>query len=106
MATSDSPEFRFGGLRGNTIEELPRFHLPAPQVLTQDPRLQIVRKLLDPNRLTVTPEAQRLADICVACTEKVRDAVAKLESMDNADAPATRIGGAWQREGWAGEQGA
>ena len=34
----------------------------------------------------VTPEAQRLADICVACTEKVRDAVAKLESMDNADA--------------------
>ncbi len=34
----------------------------------------------------VTPDAQRLADICVACTEKVRDAVAKLESMDNADA--------------------
>ena len=34
----------------------------------------------------VTPEAQRLAEICVACTEKVRDAVAKLESMDNADA--------------------
>jgi hypothetical protein len=34
----------------------------------------------------VTPEAQRLADICVACTEKVRDAVAKLESMDNANA--------------------
>src|SRR5207302_9276405 len=34
----------------------------------------------------VTPEAQRLADICVACTEKVRDAVAKLDSMDNADA--------------------
>lgn len=34
----------------------------------------------------VTPEAQRLAEICVACTEKVRDAVAKLVSMDNADA--------------------
>jgi predicted phosphate transport protein (TIGR00153 family) len=34
----------------------------------------------------VTPEAQRLAEICVACTEKVRDAVARLESMDNADA--------------------
>jgi len=34
----------------------------------------------------VTPEAQRLAEICVACTEKVRDAVAMLESMDNADA--------------------
>ena len=34
----------------------------------------------------VTPEAQRLAEICVACIEKMRDAVAKLESMDNADA--------------------
>jgi predicted phosphate transport protein (TIGR00153 family) len=34
----------------------------------------------------VTPEAQRLAEICVACTEKMRDAVAKLESMDNTDA--------------------
>jgi predicted phosphate transport protein (TIGR00153 family) len=34
----------------------------------------------------VTPEAQRLAEICVACTEKVRDAVARLESMDNIDA--------------------
>ena len=34
----------------------------------------------------VTPEAQRLAEICVACTEKVRDAVARLESMDNTDA--------------------
>lgn len=34
----------------------------------------------------VTPEAQRLAEICVACTEKVRDAVARLESMDNSDA--------------------
>ena len=34
----------------------------------------------------VTAEAQRLAEICVACTEKVRDAVAKLDSMDNADA--------------------
>jgi len=35
---------------------------------------------------SVTAEAQRLAEICVACTEKVRDAVAKLDSMDNADA--------------------
>ncbi|HEV8258996.1 MAG TPA: DUF47 family protein [Casimicrobiaceae bacterium] len=34
----------------------------------------------------VTPEAQRLAEICVACTEKVRDAVARLESMDKSDA--------------------
>jgi hypothetical protein len=34
----------------------------------------------------VTPEAQRLAEICVACTEKVRDAVARLESMDDTDA--------------------
>lgn len=34
----------------------------------------------------VTPEAQRLGEICVACTEKVRDAVARLESMDNTDA--------------------
>jgi predicted phosphate transport protein (TIGR00153 family) len=34
----------------------------------------------------VTPEAQRLAEICVACTEKMRDAVARLESMDNTDA--------------------
>src|SRR4029077_11131376 len=58
MTRSDSPEFRFGGLRCDAVEELPRFHLPAPQVLTQDPRLQIVRKLLDPNRLTMTPEAQ------------------------------------------------
>jgi uncharacterized protein Yka (UPF0111/DUF47 family) len=34
----------------------------------------------------LTPDAQRLGEICVACTIKVRDAVAKLESMDNADA--------------------
>lgn len=34
----------------------------------------------------VTPDAQKLADICVACTDKVQDAVRKLESMDNADA--------------------
>ena len=33
----------------------------------------------------VTSEAQRLAEICVSCTEKVRDAVAKLESMDHPD---------------------
>jgi uncharacterized protein len=34
----------------------------------------------------LTPDAQRLGEICVACTSRVRDAVAKLESMDNADA--------------------
>lgn len=34
----------------------------------------------------VTSEAQRLAEICVACIEKMRDAVARLESMDNTDA--------------------
>lgn len=34
----------------------------------------------------LTPDAQRLGEICVACTIKVRDAVAKLESMENADA--------------------
>jgi uncharacterized protein Yka (UPF0111/DUF47 family) len=34
----------------------------------------------------VTPDAQRLADFCVACTNKVKEAVAKLESMDNAEA--------------------
>ena len=35
---------------------------------------------------TLTPDAQRLGEICVECTIKVRDAVAKLESMKNADA--------------------
>ena len=34
----------------------------------------------------LTPDAQRLGEICVDCTIKVRDAVAKLESMENADA--------------------
>jgi hypothetical protein len=34
----------------------------------------------------VTPDAQKLGEICVTCTLKVREAVAKLESMDNADA--------------------
>jgi predicted phosphate transport protein (TIGR00153 family) len=34
----------------------------------------------------VTAEAQRLAEICLGCTEKVRDAVASLESMENTDA--------------------
>ncbi len=34
----------------------------------------------------VTADAQKLAEICVACTLKVQDAVAKLESMKNADA--------------------
>jgi predicted phosphate transport protein (TIGR00153 family) len=34
----------------------------------------------------VTPDAQKLGEICVTCTVKVKDAVAKLESMENADA--------------------
>jgi len=34
----------------------------------------------------VTPDAQKLAEICVACTLKVKEAVGKLASMDNADA--------------------
>ncbi len=34
----------------------------------------------------VTPDAQKLAAICVACTNKVKDAVRMLESMDNAEA--------------------
>jgi predicted phosphate transport protein (TIGR00153 family) len=33
----------------------------------------------------VTPDAQKLADICVTCTVKVKEAVAMLESMENAD---------------------
>ena len=33
---------------------------------------------------TITPEAKKLADICVACSEKVRDALALLPSMENA----------------------
>src|SRR5260370_33574650 len=53
MTRGDSPEFRFGGLRCDAIEELPRFHLPAPQVLAQDRCLGVIRKLLDPNRLTL-----------------------------------------------------
>jgi hypothetical protein len=35
---------------------------------------------------TVPVEARRLADICVACTGKVKDAVAKLRSIGDADA--------------------
>ena len=34
---------------------------------------------------TITPEAARLAEICVACGEKVREAVSLLPTMDNAD---------------------
>jgi predicted phosphate transport protein (TIGR00153 family) len=34
---------------------------------------------------TITPEAVRLAEICVACGEKVREAVSLLPTMDNAD---------------------
>ena len=32
---------------------------------------------------TVTPEAQRLAEICLACTEQVKEAVALLHNMNN-----------------------
>lgn len=32
----------------------------------------------------VTPEAKRLADICVACSEKVKEAVQLLSNMENA----------------------
>jgi predicted phosphate transport protein (TIGR00153 family) len=35
---------------------------------------------------TVTPEARRLSELCVACVAKVKEAVAKLESMSDADA--------------------
>ena len=34
----------------------------------------------------VTPDAQKLAEVCTNCTGKVKEAIAKLESMDNADA--------------------
>lgn len=34
----------------------------------------------------VTPEARKLADICVACAEKVKEAVSLLSNMDNARA--------------------
>jgi predicted phosphate transport protein (TIGR00153 family) len=34
----------------------------------------------------VTPEAKKLADICVACAEKVKEAVSLLSNMDNARA--------------------
>ena len=33
---------------------------------------------------TITPDAARLAEICVACGEKVREAVSLLPNMDNA----------------------
>ena len=33
---------------------------------------------------TITPEAKKLADICVACSEKVREAIALLPNMENA----------------------
>ena len=33
---------------------------------------------------SVTPEAKRLADVCVACAEKVKLAVSMLSNMDNA----------------------
>ena len=35
---------------------------------------------------TVTPDSQKLAEICVNCTLKVKEAVGMLASMDNADA--------------------
>jgi hypothetical protein len=34
----------------------------------------------------IGPEAQQLATICVDCTDRVKDAVAMLSSMDNSDA--------------------
>jgi uncharacterized protein len=34
----------------------------------------------------ITPEARRLAELCVACVDKVKDAVAMLSNMDNAKA--------------------
>jgi hypothetical protein len=34
----------------------------------------------------VTPDAQKLGEICVACALKVKEAVRMLESMDNSDA--------------------
>jgi predicted phosphate transport protein (TIGR00153 family) len=34
----------------------------------------------------VTPDAQKLAEICVTCTLKVKEAVGMLNSLDNADA--------------------
>lgn len=34
----------------------------------------------------VTSEAQKLSEICVSCTGKLREAVAKLESLDHPDA--------------------
>jgi len=33
---------------------------------------------------TITPEAKKLAEICVACSEKVRDAISLLPNMENA----------------------
>jgi uncharacterized protein Yka (UPF0111/DUF47 family) len=39
-----------------------------------------------------TPEAKKLADICVACCDKVKTAVALLASMDNAAAILTICG--------------
>ena len=33
---------------------------------------------------TITPEAKKLAEICVACSEKVREAIALLPNMENA----------------------
>ena len=32
---------------------------------------------------SITPEARRLAELCVACVDKVKDAVAMLSNMDN-----------------------
>src|SRR5260370_26299341 len=58
MVSRDAPKFRFGGLCRDAVEELPGFHLPAPQVLAQDRCLGVVRKLLDPNRLTLAPKTQ------------------------------------------------
>src|SRR6266446_10402590 len=58
MVSRDAPKFRFGGLGRDAVEELPRFQLPTSHVLAQDRCLGVVRKLLDPNRLTLAPKTQ------------------------------------------------
>src|SRR5260370_29511701 len=45
------------------VEELPGFHFPASQVLTQDWRFRVVRKLLDPNQLPLSYHGQHSHEI-------------------------------------------
>ena len=47
---------------------------------------------------TVTPDAQKLADICVACTVKVKEAVAKLEPWRTYAYPADKLAGYLARQ--------